>query len=309
MRIAVVGAGGVGGYFGARLAAAGHDVGFLVRGASLDALRSNGIEIRSLRGDLHLKNVRASDDPDELGPHEVVLFAVKTHGIDAALPALAPLLDPVGYVVCFQNGGVGPAERVAAAVGEDRTVGGAAYISCHLRAPGVLEHHSALAGIEIGELAGGDSARVEAFAKFAREADIDTEVSADIRTVLWQKFAFICGLAGATAASRRPIGEVRSTDAGRRLLEGLTSEVVAVALAEGAGISPDYAAKAVETLYFIDAGMRSSLYEDLANGRPMELESLHGEVVRRADALGVDVPVTRAVYALLEPSARANAQT
>jgi 2-dehydropantoate 2-reductase len=307
MRVAVVGAGGVGGYFGARLADAGHDVSFLVRGAQLAALRSNGIVIHSPRGDLHLPEVRASDDPDQLGAHDVVLFAVKAYAIVDALPLLPALLGSDGFVTCVQNGGVAPADRVAAAVGVHRTVGGAAYISCHLRAPGVLEHHSPLAGMEIGELAGGLSARVEDFAKVARDADLDTEVSADIRTVLWQKFAFICGLAGATASSRRPIGEVRASGEGQRLLRGLVSETAAVGRADGAALAPDYEEKALSLLHTIDAGMRSSLYEDLVNGRVMELDSLHGEVVRRADELGVDVPVTRTVYAILEPSARAAA--
>jgi 2-dehydropantoate 2-reductase len=305
MRIAVVGAGGVGGYFGARLAQAGHDVSFLVRGAQLAALQSNGIVIHSPRGDLHLPEVRASDDAGELKAHDVVLFAVKAYAIDGALPALPPLLGDDGFVVSLQNGGVAPAERVAAAVGAERTVGGAAYISCHLRAPGVLEHHSPLAGMEIGELTGGASARVEGFAKIARDADVDATVSADIRTVLWQKFAFICGLAGATATSRHPIGEVRASEAGQQLLWGLVSEAAAVGRADGAALAPDYEEKAIGLLHSIDAGMRSSLYEDLANGRRMELDSLHGEVVRRADELGVEVPVTRTVYAILEPSDRA----
>ncbi|HUR75559.1 MAG TPA: 2-dehydropantoate 2-reductase [Sporichthya sp.] len=307
MRIAVIGAGGVGGYFGARLAAAGHDVGFLVRGAQLGALLANGLTIHSPRGDLHLAQVRASDDPAELGAHEVVLFTVKAYAIDGALPLLRPLMGNDGCVVSLQNGGVAPAERVAAAVGVERTIGGAAYISCHLRAPGVLEHHSPLAGMEIGELTGGLSARVEGFAKLARDADLDADVSADIRTVLWQKFAFICGLAGATATSRHPIGEVRATETGRRMLRGLVSEAAAVGRADGAALPPDYEEKALAMLDSIDGGMRSSLFEDLVNGRVMELDSLHGEVVRRADELGVEVPVTRTVLAILEPSARAAA--
>ena len=304
MRIAVVGAGGVGGYFGARLAAAGHDVGFLVRGAQLAALQTNGIRVRSPRGDLQL-DVRASAEPAELGSHEVVLFAVKAYAIEGALPVLAPLMGDDGWVMALQNGGVTPAQRVAAAVGVDRTVGGAAYISCHLLAPGVLEHHPGPAGLEIGELSGGLSARVEDFATVARNADIDVDVSADIRTALWQKFAFICGLAGATAASRRPIGEVRSSEAGRQLLRGLVCEAAAVGRADGAALTQDYEEKALALLHSIDGGMRSSLYEDLANGRVMELDSLHGEVVRRGDELGVPVPVTRTVFAVLEPASRA----
>jgi 2-dehydropantoate 2-reductase len=159
--------------------------------------------------------------------------------------------------------------------------------------------------MEIGELGGGLTARVEGFAKIAQDAGLDTKVSADIRTVLWQKFAFICGLAGATASSRHPIGEVRSTETGQRLLRGLVAEAAAVGRADGAALAPDYEDQALQMLHTIDGGMRSSLYEDLVNGRVMELDSLHGEVVRRADELGVAVPVTRTVLAILEPSARA----
>lgn len=307
MRIAVIGAGGVGGYFGARLAAAGHEVSFLVRGAQLVALRDSGITVRSPRGDLQLDELRASDDPSELGEHELVLFAVKAYAIDGALGLVPALLGSDGWVISLQNGGVAPADRVASAVGVERTVGGAAYISCHLRAPGVLEHHPGPAGIEIGELGGGISSRVESFAKLARDADIDVDTSADIRTALWEKFAFICGLAGATATSRRTIGEVRAGEAGRQMLRGLVAEAAAVGRADGAALAADYVERTLTRLHAIDGGMRSSLYEDLANRRMMELDSLHGEVVRRADELGVEVPVTRTVLAILEPSARAAA--
>ncbi len=305
MRIAVIGAGGVGGYFGARLAAAGHEVSFLVRGVQLEVLQTNGLSVRSGRGDLQLDKVRASDDPEELGSHEVVLFAVKAYAIDGALAPLTSLLGSDGWVISLQNGGVAPSDRVAAAVGVERTVGGAAYISAHLRAPGVVEHTPGPAGIAIGELDGGLSERVEAFAALAHAAGIDVEVSADIRTALWGKFAFICALAGATATSRVPIGEVRSSEAGQALLHGLVSEAAAVAWADGAALDPDYVEKTIGLLNSLPPGMRSSLYEDLANGRVMELDSLHGELVRRADALGVAVPVTRTVLAVLEPSAHA----
>ena len=199
------------------------------------------------------------------------------------------------------------ADCVAAAIGVDRTVGVAAYISCHLRAPGVLEHYSPLAGMAIGELAGGLSSRVEEFAKLAQDADLDTEVSADIRTVLWEKLAFICGL----PALPRPVGTRSARSARPRSAAGCCAawspRLRRWGRADGAALPPDYEEKALGMLDSIDRGMRSSLYEDLVNGRVMELDSLHGEVVRRADELGVDVPVTRTVLAILEPSARAAA--
>lgn len=300
MRIAVVGAGGVGGYFGARFAAAGHDVTFLARGANLAALRSRGITVLSPRGDLTIE-VAATDDPHAVGGCEGVLLAVKDHALAGALPMLEPLLAESGWVAVLLNGGPAPSERVARAVGPERTVAGAAYISCHLRAPGVLEHHSALARLVLGEFSGGRGERLEGFAAMAREADVDVEVTDEVRVALWSKFAFICALAGATASTGRPIGEVRATPAGRAMLRGLVGEATAVARAEGVALPKDYEVTTLAALDSIDAGMRSSLYEDVAHGRATELEALHGEVMRRAASVGVAIPVTGTVYAVLEP--------
>jgi 2-dehydropantoate 2-reductase len=302
VRIGVIGAGGVGGYFGARYAAAGHDVSFLARGANLDALRERGIVIRSPRGDLAMP-VDATDDPEKIGRCEVVLLAVKGHAIPGALPATEVMLGPDSWVAVLQNGGPGPSERVAEVVGARRTVAGAAYISCHLREPGVLEHHSPLAGVGLGEIAGGRSERLEEFARETRPAGIDVEIATDVRVLLWTKFAFICGLAGATAASGYPIGEVRGTPSGRQMLRGLVTEAASVARAEGVPLPADYESSTLHLLDTLDGGMRSSLHEDLVNGRPSELESLHGEILRRAARLGLAVPVTATVYAVLAPRA------
>ncbi len=299
MRIGVVGAGGVGGYFGARLAAAGHDVAFLARGANLAALRSAGLTLFSPLGDLKLP-VTATDDASSVGPCDLVLFCVKGYATAGALPALAHLLGPGGSVLCLQNGVAG-VDRVAAVAGRERTLGGAAYISCHLRSPGVLEHHPGPAGIVLGGLDGGACAPAEAFAVAARGAGITVDVSDDVRTVLWTKLALICGLAGATSAIRLPIGEVRSAPASRAVLRGLVAETVAVGRAEGASLAPDVTESTLALLDSVGPGMVSSLYEDMVHGRPMELDDLHGDVLRRADAHGVDVPVTRTVHGILEP--------
>lgn len=299
MRVGVIGAGGIGGYFGARLAAAGNDVVFLARGANLKALRVDGLRVHSPRGDLHLA-VTATDDPAEAAACEVVLFCVKGYATDGALPALAPMLALEGFVVCLQNG-VGGVERVAAVAGRGRTVGGAAYISCHLRSPGVLEHVPGPAGFVIGEMEGGPSPRAEAFAAVAREAGIDADVSADVLTVLWAKLGLICGLAGATASTRLPIGEVRATPGSRAVLRALIEETAAVGRAEGAVLDDGYVDRTLAMLDGVGGAMVSSLYEDLVHGRPMELSELHGDVLRRAAAAGLDVPVTRTVHGVLEP--------
>ena len=302
MRIGIIGAGGIGGYFGGRLAAAGNDVVFLARGANLEALRADGLRVHSPRGDLGLA-VTATDDPAAAAGCEAVLFCVKGYATEGALPAVDAMLSPTGFVVCLQNG-VGGVERVAAAAGRGRTLGGAAYISCHMRAPGVLEHVPGPAGFVVGELDGGPSPRADGLAEVARAAGIDAEVSADVRTLLWAKLGLICGLAGATAATRLPIGEVRAVAGSRAVLRALIAETAAVGRAAGAALAPDYVEGTLAMLDAVGPGMVSSLYEDLVHGRPMELDELHGEVLRRAAAHGVDVPVTRTVHGVLEPWAR-----
>jgi 2-dehydropantoate 2-reductase len=299
MRIAVIGAGGVGGYFGARLAAAGHDVAFLARGENLKALRSGGLALTSPLGDLKLQ-VKATDDAAEVGPCEVVLFCVKGYATAGALPLLRELLGVDGSVVCLQNG-MAAVERVAAAAGRDRTLGGAAYISCHLRAPGVLEHHPGPASIVLGGLDGGPSPRAEAFAVACREAGVAIQVSDDVTSVLWTKLALICGLAGATATTRLPIGEIRSNPACRAVLRGLIDETVAVGRAAGATLPDDLTDTTLAMLDSVGPGMVSSLSEDLVNGRPMELDDLHGDVLRRAATAGIDTPTTRVVHGILAP--------
>jgi 2-dehydropantoate 2-reductase len=299
VRVAVLGAGGVGGYFGARLAAAGHEVTFLARGRSLLALQANGIVVRSPRGDLALP-VDATDDPSKATGAQVVLFAVKGHGLPTALPTLAAMLGPDAWVIALQNGGVTPTEQVAATVGADRVVGGGAYISCHLRAPGVLEHHPGPAGMALGEWTGPVSPRLQEFADQARAADVDVDLVDDVKAMLWGKFAFISALSGGTASTGRSIGEVRALESGARLLEALLREGAAVARAEGVALPADYETDTIALLHSLPGGMRSSLYEDLAHGRPCELDALQGEVVRRAARVGVPVPVTETVHAVLE---------
>jgi 2-dehydropantoate 2-reductase len=296
----VLGAGGVGGYFGARLAAAGHEVTFVARGRNLVALQANGIVLRSPYGDLAMP-VDATDDPRKAAGAQVVLFAVKGHSLPAALPTLIDMLGPETWVIALQNGGLAPTEQVAAAIGDERVVGGGAYISCHLRAPGVLEHHPGPKGMALGEWTGPVSARLTEFAQTARAADLDVDLVDDVKAMLWGKFAFISALSGGTASTGRPIGDVRSTEAGARLMETLLREAAAVARAEGVGLAPDYETNTIKLLHSLDGGMRSSLYEDLAHVRPCELDALQGEVVRRAARVGVPVPVTATVHAVLEP--------
>lgn len=299
MKVTVVGAGGVGGYFGGRLALAGVDVSFLARGEHLDALRSDGLRVRSVRGDFEV-SVTATDDPASIGEADYVLVTVKSFDTDRVASLLPSLVGEGTAVVSLQNG-VDNEERLAAVVGEDRVLGGAAYIFATITAPGEVTHTGGPASVVVGEWGSGQSRRVASLVEMFRHAEVTAEASEDIRAVLWSKFAFICAQAGATAAVRLPIGEIRTQPAARELFRGLAAEVCAVAAAEGVRLPPDLPDR---TLGFADdlaPGGYSSLHHDLVHGRRMELEALHGEVVRRGRRLGVEVPYSRAVYGVLQP--------
>ncbi|MFP4636388.1 MAG: ketopantoate reductase family protein [Nitriliruptoraceae bacterium] len=306
MRIAVVGAGGVGGYVGARLAAAGEDVHLVARGPHLDAIRQRGLRVDSIHGDV-VVDVDASDDAASMGPSDVVLFCVKSFDTDAAARAHLPhLVGDETVVISLQNG-IDNEQRLAAVVGRSHVAGGLALIFAGVSSPGVITHSGGPARLEFGELDGSDSARLRRFHERCVAAGIDAELSDDIHASLWHKYAFICAVAGTTAAIRLPLGDVRSTPASRRLLQELLEEAYAVAQADGVTV-PSTAVE--ERLRFVDqleAGMYSSLHDDLVNGRRMELEGLHGTLVRIAAGYGIEVPATRTIHAVLAPWAARNA--
>lgn len=299
MKVTVLGAGGVGGYFGGRLVQAGADVTFLARGAHLAALRESGLRVRSVSGDFAVP-VTATDHLRSIDPADFVLVTVKAYDNDAIADALPHLVGDHGAVVSLQNG-VDNEERFSAIVGPDRVIGGAAYIFAAVAEAGVIEHTGGPASLVVGEWRGGTSTRVAELVARFRAAHVDAEESPDIRAVLWSKFAFICAQAGVTAAVRLPIGEIRSQAAGRELFRALAADVCAVAAAEGVGLPDGLADRTLEIADSLDPGSFSSLHHDLVHGHRMELDTLLGEVVRRAAERGVPVPTTRAVYGVLQP--------
>jgi 2-dehydropantoate 2-reductase len=306
VKVVVIGAGGVGGYFGGRLAQSGVDVSFLARGAHLAALQTDGLRVRSVRGDFEVPVV-ASDDPSTLGRADYVLVTVKSYDTDQVAAAIGPTLGDATAVVSLQNG-VDNEERLGAAVGEERIIGGAAYIFATIAGPGAIDHTGGPARLVVGEWHGGASARVGALVDAFRRAGVDVEESPDIRSVLWSKFAFICAQAGVTAAVRLPIGEILAVPRGRELFRNISAEVCAVAAAEGIGLPPDLPDKNLAFADGLEPDSTSSLHFDLVHGRRMELDALLGEVVGRGDAHGADVPVIRALYGVLAPwAARAQA--
>lgn len=256
MRVTVVGAGGVGGYFGGRLVQAGVDVTFVARGAHLAALNTDGLRVRSVRGDFMVP-VRAAHDLGSSGTADYVVVAVKSFDTDRVASMLGPLVGDDTAVVSLQNG-VDNEERLAAVLGDDRVVGGAAYIFATIAEPGMIDHTGGPASLVVGEWRGGTSRRDAALVEAFRAAEVTADESPDIRAVLWSKFAFICAQAGVTAAVRLPIGEIRSQPAGRELFRNLAAEVCAVAAAEGSTCLLTYRSElsASPTLWSLEAAPR-----------------------------------------------------
>lgn len=300
MKLAVYGTGGVGGYFGGRLARSGVDVTFIARGDHLKVLRERGLRVRSVHGDFALAGVTVTGDPAEVGPVDYVLVTVKSAQTADVAARLGPLLHQHTAVVSLQNG-VDNEEKLAAALGDGHVVGGAAYIFATIAEPGVIDHTGGPTSLTIGEWTGGTSERLERLVAACHGASFGAEQTATIRLTLWAKFAFICAMAGTTAAIRLPIGEIRSAPAARELFRRLAAEVCDVARAEGIDLPDDLPGRYLGVIDGLEAGSYSSLYHDLTHGNPMELDALLGEAGRRGATAGVATPMSDALYAVLQP--------
>lgn len=308
MKIGVVGAGGLGGYFGARLAAGGEEVHFLARGAHLAAICQRGIRLQSVRGDLALpaERVPATDDPARIGPCDVVLFTVKSYDTETAAELLPSMLTDDTAVISLQNG-IDNEPKIARRIGAEHVLGGAAFIFAGIAEPGVIRDSGGPARMVLGEMGGSRTTRADTFVAVCRRAGIDAAIAPDIHVALWSKWAFICAQAGLTAATRLPIGEIRESPPAWALFRQVVDEAWRVGRASGVALPDDLVDQHLSFAAELEADGRSSLYDDLVGGRRMELEALHGELVRRADEAGVDAPAARALYAVLEPWARRNA--
>ncbi|MBI4204273.1 MAG: 2-dehydropantoate 2-reductase [Betaproteobacteria bacterium] len=298
MKIAVMGSGGVGGYFGARLAQSGCEVSFIARGAHLAAMKEHGLKIESRLGDIHLPSVRVTDDPRTLDPVDLVLFSVKLWDTEAAARSLAPLVGPDTGIVSFQNG-VQKDDILKRLCGEKAVMGGVGYIATAIARPGVIRHTGTMQRLLFGEYDGRRSARAEAFLAACRRAGIDAELSADIRREVWEKFVFLVGLSGTTATMRLPIGPIRENPRTRAFLFDLMQEAVAVGRAHGVALAEDYAEKRLAFCDGLPPDMTSSLHHDLERGNPLEVEWLSGGVVHLGQQVGVPTPANRAVWDIL----------
>lgn len=300
MKLAVYGSGGIGAFFGGRLALSGADVSFIARGSHLRALQAQGLRVMSPRGDFEVDPVVATDDPGEIGPVDYVLVGVKAYHTDQVAERLGPLLHHSTAVISLQNG-VDNEEKLAAAVGPERVVGGAAYIFSTISEPGVVQHTGGPATIVVGEWSGGRSERLGRLVEACRAAGFGAEETDDIRSTLWAKFALICAMAGTTAAIRLPLGEIRTAPASRELFHRVAAEVCELARAEDVRLPADLPDRHQAFADGLEPGSHSSLYYDLTHGNPMELDALLGEVVRRGARAGVPTPMSEALYAVLQP--------
>lgn len=288
MRIAVVGAGGVGGYFGARLAAAGSDVTFIARGAHLAALRSHGLTLRSFRGDLELPRVNATDDPHAVGPADIVLFTVKLYDAADATRLLPPLVGPDTAVIPLQNGVEG-IDIVSRAVGRQHTAGGTVYVAAVIAEPGVIRH-TALDQLIFGEIDGTRSARLQRFLDACAPAGFQARLSDDIQVDIWTKFVRLSTFSGMTTLMRSAIGPIVADAELFAMLEDAVREAAAVARAKGIAI-PASVTDDIEGSYAnIPPQMKSSMLEDLERGRRLELPWLSGAVARIGREAGVETP-------------------
>ena len=299
MRIAVMAAGAVGGYFGARLAAAGHDVFFIARGAHLEAIKKNGLKIESTHGDVHLPKPNVTDDPKSVGPVDAVLFAVKLWDTEKGAEATRPLLGPNTRVITLQNG-VDSVERIAPILGAEQTLGGIAYIASVVAAPGVIRHTSKFAQLRAGRIDGKPDAPLTRFVEVAQAAGIDIAASSEINVDRWKKFVFLSALAGATSATRATLGQILADPDTRALLVNLMRETIAVARAKNVALPADFLDEQVKFAQSGPPSMKASMAHDLERGNRLELDWLNGKVVALGRELNVPTPANEAVYAVLK---------
>jgi 2-dehydropantoate 2-reductase len=300
MRIAVMATGGVGGYFGAKLALGGHDVSFVARGRHLAAMRERGLTVKSANGDMHIAKPKLIEDPAAAGSADAVLFAVKLWDTESAAAAIRPLVEKGAVVVPFQNG-VESIERIAAVVGAAGVMGGAAYIAATIGEPGVIAHTGTMARLRFGPVVAAQRGAAEALLAACRGAGIDAELSTDIRRAIWEKFAFLAAFSGMTSVSRQPIGVLRGDPDSRAALESAIREVWTLARARGIGLTEDFVAQQMKFADGLPAEMKSSMQNDLAAGNRLEAPWLCGAVARMAAAAGVAAPVNATLYAALKP--------
>ena len=300
MRIAVMGTGGTGGYFGGLLARAGEEVTFIARGAHLEAIHKNGLAIKSvLAGDFSIP-ANATDNTQDIGPVDLILFCVKAYDNAAAAEQIQPLTGPETVVLSVQNG-IDNEQQIGEVIGPEHIVGCVSYVSSIIESPGVVAQTGGPGKIVLGEMQGGTSARTETIQNTLQNSGIAAELHSDIQVALWQKFLAICGVNGITALTRLPMGEILACEETRNLMRDTMEEVEAVARASGAALPGDCVDQSMDLFSSLEPSIRGSMYYDLAAGRRLELDVLNGTLVRLGSEHGIPTPINFAIYAALKP--------
>jgi 2-dehydropantoate 2-reductase len=300
MRIAVVGAGGVGGGFGAALATAGADVSFVARGAHLAAMQKEGLKVEGGRGETHLVPTRATDDPKDIGTVDVVLFCVKLWDVESAGQAIKPLIGRDTAVIPLQNG-IDAAERLVPILGANAVMGGVAQISASIIRPGVIRQVGTFMRLIFGELDNKRSKRGEDFLALCQKAGFDATLSEEITTELWMKFIQLASNASMTAVTRQPLGKLRDDPDLRLIFMAAYQEAIAVGRARGVALPADAIERILQFIANAPPAMKASMALDLERGNRLELPWLGGKVVELGRQLGVPTPTHRMMYALLKP--------
>jgi 2-dehydropantoate 2-reductase len=304
MRIAVVGAGGVGGYFGGRLAQSGQDVTFIARGAHLDALRAHGLRVDSTAGDFVVSSVQVTADASSVGPVDAVIVAVKSWQLPAAAATLAALIAPDTVVLPLLNG-VEATDVLAAAVGTDHVLGGLCRILASIEGPGHIRHGGMEPSVVLGELDGGQSERVRRLHEAFLEAGVRATIADDVQAALWEKFMLIATWSGIGAVTRAPVGVWRSLPGTRAMADAALREVQALAQARGIAVADSAVDRTMAFLDGVPAGGIASMQRDIMEGRPSELDAQSGAVVRLAADADVAAPTHAFLYHALLPQERA----
>lgn len=300
MRIGVFGSGGVGGYFGGRLAHAGEQVVFIARGDHLKALQVQGLHIASINGDLHLPAVQATADPVQAGKVDMILLAVKAWQVPAAILSMRPMVGELTGIVPLGNG-VDTPRQLLEVFGQDHVLGGLCRISSFIAAPGHIRHVAINPVVLIGELDNQPSTRLAALCSAFERAGVNVSIPGDILVAMWEKFIFIAAMSGLGSITRSPAGVFRSLAGTRRILEGVLSEIEQLGRAQGINLPLDVLARTLSIVDNLPHETHASMVRDIMGGKPSELEAQNGAVVRMGAQAGIATPYNQLIYECLLP--------
>ena len=300
MKIAVMGSGGVGGYYGCLLARQGHDVTFIARGSHLKAIQENGLQVKSIHGDFHILPAKATDNPTEIGPVDLVLFCTKTYATDEAAEQIKPIVGTKTTVMSLQNG-IDAVEQIGAVIGMQHMIGATTWISSSIEASGKIKQVSQFRRVVLGEMDGQVTSRVQLIYETLRETGITVELSENILQNLWTKYVFIAAISSLGTLTRLPIGEYRAVSETRAMMISLMEEIVSVALAQKVNLDKDIIRKSLDFIDNAAPQIKASMQLDVDAGRRSELESMVGVIVRKGRELGIPTPTAGMVYAVLLP--------